>query len=1057
MVREGTGGSSSRLEGLGPAARLGVALLAAALGCGDDAAPVDGGGGGEAATACSADAMCDDGLFCNGVERCAPGAAGADAFGCTRADVPCVAGQRCDEEADQCLSNCSVAPDADGDGADAIECGGTDCADTNAARYPGATEVCDAANVDEDCDPTTFGDRDADGDTYVDATCCNDDAGTMRCGDDCSDSRRDMHPGLAEACDYLDNDCDATIDEVVAVPGFADEDRDLHGDPDAPLTACPDTPGFSTTSDDCDDMDPEVYGGLLEICDAKDNDCDELTDETPAAVTWYADDDADGFGVDGSRTVVSCTPVPDFSLRSSDCDDMDRLRSPVARELCNGEDDDCDGTADFMIRPGDLEDDDGDGFADMVCGGADCDDRSAAVHPGAPEICDGVDNDCNGVADGADAMAMWYLDLDGDGFGDGSAPAITDCEPQPGRVPRAGDCNDLLAAIRPGVSDTCDSVDADCDGATDEDSVRFAYYVDSDGDGFGLSTGPIVFACVMPPGRSLAPGDCEDGSATRHPGARELCNLADDDCDSRVDEEAPTTWYPDVDRDGHGVAAGAIVTCAPPAGYADVMDDCDDGNATRFPGNPELCDLVDNDCDAMVDDGASSACGVSHGTGSCGAGRCTISSCDAGYADCDARFDSGCEVDTARTATHCGGCGMRCGLGDTCGRITPSMCDRAPTQSMVAGDSQTLTFRSTGTLLGWGGGFNGLLGTGSTVNVPVAVPVAFDVTNASSGGRHSCLVTAARRLYCAGDNGYGQLGDGTTTGRTTFVLVPSLMNVVQVSTGQDHTCALRGDGTVWCWGRRNFGQTGDGLASPTPQTTPTMVPGIDDAVEVSVGLNHSCVRRPLGGGGFRIQCWGANSFGTVGDGTTIHRPSPTDVVGLPSDLVGFLYGYSDHNCVRLSSGGVRCWGGSGFGALGNGDTGRENATPGAVAMTQMGGAEATDIVGGASGWFLTCVLRDRGAAAVGHELWCTGHDDVGQIGDGLTTTSGAVGRLQPVVSESGSGVLDGITHVSCGRRFACATRFDGRVLCWGTDEFENLGNGPGVSAAAHTPIFASGF
>jgi alpha-tubulin suppressor-like RCC1 family protein len=1029
-----------------------IALLLVS-GC-DGSPPEDDGGPG----ACVDDAMCDDGLFCNGVETCLPSAPEADATGCVRADAPCVAGQRCDEDADMCLSNCAVVPDADGDGVDGIECGGSDCDDTNPSRYPGATELCDTANVDEDCDPTTFGDRDADGDGYVDQACCNMLGDGLRCGDDCSDARRDMHPGFAETCDFLDNDCDGLVDEVVAVPGFADADRDLHGDPSMPMNACPDTPGFSTTDDDCDDNDPEVFGAQLEICDEKDNDCDELVDETPAAVTWYADEDGDGFGIDGAATQISCTPIRDFSLRSSDCDDMDRLVSPSARELCNGEDDDCNGRADFIIRTGDLEDDDGDGFADMACGGADCDDRNAAVHPGALELCDGLDNDCDGVADGADAMAMWYLDLDGDGYGDESQPGIEDCDPQPARVPRGGDCDDLDGAVHPGVSDTCDDVDQDCDTAIDEDSVRFAYYIDSDGDGYGLSAGSIVFACIQPSGRARNPGDCEDAVATRYPGAPELCNNADDDCDSQTDEDAPTTWYPDVDRDGHGVPGGSIVTCAPPAGYANVSDDCDDGNATRFPGNAEACDLVDNDCDTTVDDGASASCVVANGVGACNTGVCSITSCNGAFEDCDSIYASGCEVDTSVNTSHCGMCGMRCTAGDTCGRATPGMCDGSTFSLITSGDDFTFLLRSTGTLLAWGGNTSGQLGVGSNQPAPVPVPVFTDVIHVAAGDDHSCLVNAAHRMFCAGNNSYSVLGDGTSTPRTTFAPVPSMMNVAQVAVGMNHTCALRVDGTVWCWGRRNFGQTGDGIVSTTSQPVPTMVLGIDDAVEIQAGYNHTCVRRPLGGGGSRVQCWGANGSGSVGDGTVVSpRPSPTDVINLPSDIVGFMRGYSDHTCVWLTSGGAYCWGATGYGALANNDTNQANATPSPVPMIDRTGAVVGDIVGGGTGQYLTCVLRNRGGAPTGHEVWCSGHDDVGQLGDGSTTTTGAVGRLQPVVTETGTGVLDGALVSAAGRRFGCAARADGRVLCWGTDEAENLGNGPGNAGSQHTPVFASGF
>ena len=159
--------------------------------------PADGGDrdGGEPPE-CTEDDDCDDGVFCNGAERCGEGGA------CASGPAPC--GGECVEEDETCL-DC----DADADGSRAIGCGGDDCDDSDARRSPSATEVCDAEDLDEDCDPTTFGGRDDDGDGYVDALCCN---GTS-CGDDCNDAEEGIHPTEAEMCNRIDDDCDGTIDE----------------------------------------------------------------------------------------------------------------------------------------------------------------------------------------------------------------------------------------------------------------------------------------------------------------------------------------------------------------------------------------------------------------------------------------------------------------------------------------------------------------------------------------------------------------------------------------------------------------------------------------------------------------------------------------------------------------------------------------------------------------------------------------------------------------------------------------------------------------------------
>ena len=133
--------------------------------------------------ACSSDQECSDGVFCNGIERCVGSSPGYCAAGTT----PCNAGQRCDEDRDVCEISCAD-PDHDGDGHRSIRCGGDDCDDRDANRYPGRQEVCDEEGHDEDCDPTTFGHRDYDGDGEVDIRCVNREAnGTLHRGTDYDD------------------------------------------------------------------------------------------------------------------------------------------------------------------------------------------------------------------------------------------------------------------------------------------------------------------------------------------------------------------------------------------------------------------------------------------------------------------------------------------------------------------------------------------------------------------------------------------------------------------------------------------------------------------------------------------------------------------------------------------------------------------------------------------------------------------------------------------------------------------------------------------------------
>ena len=175
---------------------------------------VDADTGGEAGadtnvTVCVAASDCDNGLFCDGDETCAPGSPGAGADGCVAGTPPCAA-SACDEGADVCSCD---DPDGDGDGHDAEACGGDDCDDTDNNRYPGNEEVCDTEGHDEDCVETTVGDTDVDTDGFIDAMCCNTVYGT--CGDDCDDGDVNVNPGASEMCNGTDDNCSGGVDEMV--------------------------------------------------------------------------------------------------------------------------------------------------------------------------------------------------------------------------------------------------------------------------------------------------------------------------------------------------------------------------------------------------------------------------------------------------------------------------------------------------------------------------------------------------------------------------------------------------------------------------------------------------------------------------------------------------------------------------------------------------------------------------------------------------------------------------------------------------------------------------
>jgi len=376
---------------------------------------------------------------------------------------------------------------------------------------------------------------------------------------------------------------------------------------------------------DCDDDDAAVYPGADEVCDGVDNDCDGDVDEDALdEVTWYEDGDGDGYG-DPDGGVEACEAPPGTVDNDGDCDDDDAAVNPDADELCNGIDDDCDGTVDEddALDAGTwYADADGDGYGDIdaavlacdaplgyVDDATDCDDGDAAQHPGANELCNGEDDDCDGTVDEDDAVdaQTWYQDLDGDTYGN-VAVSVQACDQPPGYVTNVLDCDDADPAQYPGADEVCNGEDDDCDGTVDEDDAidALTFYEDADGDGYG-NIGSTTQACAQPQGYVTNFIDCDDGDANQYPGADEVCNGEDDDCDGDVDEGDAVgvqTWYADVDGDGYGDPAVSVESCEQPPDFVDNDGDCDPSDADQYPGADEYCNGEDDDCDGDVDEPA---------------------------------------------------------------------------------------------------------------------------------------------------------------------------------------------------------------------------------------------------------------------------------------------------------------------------------------------------------------------------------------------------------------------------------------------------------------------
>ena len=304
-------------------------------------------------------------------------------------------------------------------------------------------------------------------------------------------------------------------------------------------------------------------------------------------------------------------------------------------------DSDSDGVGDLCdICPGfdDKVDADGDGFPE----GCDCNDNDPNINPDATEVCDGVDNNCNGLVDdddpGVTGQSTWYADTDGDGFGDPNVSVLA-CGQPANYVADNTDCNDNEPNAYPGNPEVCDGIDNNCDGQIDE-GVTTTYYADKDGDGYG-DPSDTVQACSVPSGYVTDNTDCNDNEPNAFPGNPEVCDGIDNNCDGQIDESVTNTYYADKDGDGYGDPSDTVQACSPPSGYVTDNTDCNDNEPNAFPGNPEVCDGIDNNCDGQIDEGVTNTYYADNDGDGYGNPDDTIMACSApaGYVedntDCD--------------------------------------------------------------------------------------------------------------------------------------------------------------------------------------------------------------------------------------------------------------------------------------------------------------------------------------------------------------------------------------------------------------------------------------
>lgn len=521
------------------------------------------------------------------------------------------------------------------------------------------------------------------------------------------------------------------------------------------------------------------------------------------------------------------------------------------------------------------------------------------------------------------------------------------------------------------------------------------------------------------------------------------CTLDTSVCDERCGDgliQAPTEVCDGVALAGAscnslGRGAGTLACRSDCTAYdfsgCDIDDFCGDGEIFVGHEDCEGADLAGQTCESL---------GYRHGTLACQAncsfdlsgcgGRCGDGVIQTAFEECDGTNFGGGSCRQREFFTGTLTCTPQCAIDSQ---------DCLTVMNVGMGSRHACALLSFNYIGCWGSNEYGQLGDGTTEEkfsvTRIDEPLTF--VQLTVGDAHACglvLETEGLAVYCWGRNHLGQLGDGSTTDRSTPTRILGLAHVSLIDTQGNSTCALTLLGEVYCWGDNQYGQLGDGTT--VHRSTPVQVQGLpNDADDLTVGGIFACVRVLTSGTNRELWCWGSNSWGQLGQDPVSLVSSPVPIQG-PIELPKVIAAGRSHICVLSASDTVFCWGGNDLGQLGNGTT-TSNHVP------QLAGTLTASSL--SVGWSHSCALgRQQGDSS--NRIYCWGNNSSRQVTD---SSNQAITTPTPMTLNTPSEPYD----VFAGFFSTCASVAEGHGLyCWGTNMNGLLGDGTDVDRSGPVEV-----